>query len=89
MIHLRMLLQENGGATKVQDTYKEGKIFHLPQDLFHLLFLLCLLLLWVDVDLLLHDYDKEEEEVEEEDEEDEEEEEVQGNHNNGKISNLL
>ena len=48
MIHLRMLLQENGAATKVQ----EGKIFHLPEEFFT----------WAGFGFPLHDDDKEEDE---------------------------
>ena len=61
MVYLRMLLQENGAATKVQ----KGKIVHLPTDLFHM----------GSIDFPLHDYDKKEDEEEKEEEEDEEEEE--------------
>ena len=61
MIHLRMLLQENGAATKVQ----EGKIFHLPEEFFT----------WAGFGFPLHDDDKEEDEKEEGEEEDEKEEE--------------
>ena len=55
-----MLLQENGAATKVQ----ESKIFHLPKDLFYIGF-----------GFPLHDDVKEEDEKEEGEEEDEKEEE--------------
>ena len=59
MIYLRMIWKEMKRQQKVQGTYWEGKIFHLPQDLFHF--------------FLIHDDDKEEdEEYEEEKDEDEE-----------------
>ena len=52
---------------------KEGKIFHLPQDLFYFFWSLCLILLWAGIDFLLHDDDAEEEEEKEEKEDEEEE----------------
>ena len=64
-MYLRILLQENEAAIKLQ----EGKIFNLHQDF----------LSWAGVDFPLHDddkkEDKDEEEEEEEDEKEEEEEE--------------
>ena len=62
MIYMRMLLQKNGAATKVQ----EGKIFQFPQYLFT----------WTGFGFPIHDEDKEEdeedgEEVEEEEKQDE------------------
>ena len=57
---------------KVQGIHKEGKIFHLHQDLFHFVSLVCLLLLWAGIEFLL-DHDDHEEEEEKADEEENEE----------------
>ena len=59
MIYLRMLLQGNGAATKVQI----GKIFTCPKTFFT----------WAGIDFPLHDDNKQREDEEEKEEEEEEE----------------